>query len=775
MQSIGSGTSVHTVSAGIAGLTPSSIYHYRLTATNANGSGAGNDMTLVTPALLAPAVTTGTAAYLTGTTAVLLGTVNPNGPATQAQFQYGLDTTYGNLTPMQSIASGTSPHTVYASVAGLTPSTIYHFRLTATNANGSGAGNDMTFVTPAITTPVVTTGSASNIGPASATISGSVNPDGSATGAFFQYGMTTSYGMTTPAQSVGSGTSAVPLLANISGLKAGTIYHYQLAAISPAGRGYGADMTFQTLTTPTVSTRAASNVTPVAATLNGLVNPNGSATTVVFEYGLDTTYGSQTNSVVIGSGAASLYAAAAISSLVSGTTYHIRIDAANVSGTTYGNDITFATPVPPPPMVITYPATATGTTGATLNAIFNPEGTPTSVSFQYGLDTTYGSTIAASSVPGGSNTGTQHVSAQLTNLQPATTYHFRAVADGAGIVSGSDRAFTTLFPFGTYAGRYGALLLGASNSGLTIISLTTQGTYTASVRLGNASYSFGGRISQTGTTYGTTRGLELYLEMSATTGAPQVTGSLDGVAQLSFTAEPLFTGTLPAAAYTAYMAPPADPTLPQGIGYGRLTASTAGSIYLVGQLGDNHAFAASGALLMDGTTGILYGTGGGTNSTANDATIETVMGNVLFTSSSGAVNAALAWVKPQTTGTYTPEFIATTVNLVGSAYAAPASGPMITSTTGNVEFANGNLATSPLDIPVTLSSANKIVLSSTASDGLTITITPSSGLFRGSFYDPATHALRSFQGALLQGNLEFGAGVFEGGTEAGSVTIFPQP
>jgi len=403
----------------------------------------------------------------------------------------------------------------------------------------------------------------------------------------------------------------------------------------------------------------------------------------------------------------------------------------------------------------------------------NAKGTPTSVSFEYGLDTNYGSTIAAAPIPGGANTGSQYVSAQLTGLQPATTYHFRAVATGAVTVTGSDQSFTTLFPFASFTGRYGSLLVGVSNtdSGLTIISLTSKGTYSASVRLGTGSYSFAGSVSQSGTAGGTTRGLRLSLELSATTGAPQVTGSLGGIVQEAFATAPLFSGSMPSATYTTYLPAPTDSTLPQGNGYGILTVVPSGSIYFTGELGDAHAFTASGSLLTDGTTGLLYGT-------VAKGAVEIVLGTVLISSSNGEATGTLAWVKPQTTGTYTPDPISTTVNLVGAAYKAPSTGPVITSTIGNAEFAYGDLVTSPLDIPVSLTSANKIITttnSSTTSHGLTISITPSSGLFKGSFYDPTTHALRSFQGVLLQGDFQFGAGVFPGVTEAGSVMLFPPP
>src|SRR5579875_1825462 len=80
------------------------------------------------------------------------------------------------------------------------------------------------------------------------TVSGTVNPNGSTvTGCRFDYGTTTSYGSSVPCpQSVGSGTSPVSVSASLSGLSAGTIYHYRLEATNGSGTGYGSDATFTT-------------------------------------------------------------------------------------------------------------------------------------------------------------------------------------------------------------------------------------------------------------------------------------------------------------------------------------------------------------------------------------------------------------------------------------------------------------------------------------------------------------------------------------------------
>src|SRR5947209_13882120 len=99
-----------------------------------------------------PRATTGTATSIGSTAATLNGTVDPNKQSTTYSFQYGPTTGYGKTTPA-STAKGNAGKSVSASVTGLTPSTVYHFRLTATNASGQSIGKDMTFTTTAAGTP----------------------------------------------------------------------------------------------------------------------------------------------------------------------------------------------------------------------------------------------------------------------------------------------------------------------------------------------------------------------------------------------------------------------------------------------------------------------------------------------------------------------------------------------------------------------------------------------------------------------------------------------
>lgn len=199
----------------------------------------------------APTATTGSASAVTDSQATVAGTVNPQGQLTSYAFQYGTTTAYGQQTALTSAGSGTADAAVRADLAGLTAGTAYHYRVIATNASGTVVGGDQTFRTtgtapPPPPSPSATTGSAVVNG-ASATLAGSVNPNGLLTSYYFEFGTTTAYGTQTAPQSAGSGTSAVSVTSSLSGLAADTTYHYRLVAVGPSGAiSIGADHTFAT-------------------------------------------------------------------------------------------------------------------------------------------------------------------------------------------------------------------------------------------------------------------------------------------------------------------------------------------------------------------------------------------------------------------------------------------------------------------------------------------------------------------------------------------------
>ena len=94
-----------------------------------------------------PKATTGSATAVTQSGAKLNGTVDPNGKATSYHFSYGPTANYGMQTPNSTTGTGTQPVPVTRTLTGLAAGTTYHYRLVASNANGTDTGLDQTFTT----------------------------------------------------------------------------------------------------------------------------------------------------------------------------------------------------------------------------------------------------------------------------------------------------------------------------------------------------------------------------------------------------------------------------------------------------------------------------------------------------------------------------------------------------------------------------------------------------------------------------------------------------
>jgi len=394
-------------------------------------------------AAASPSATTGNAQQVQFASATVTGTVNPGGSATDYHFEYGTSSTYGLQTSAASAGAGTSNVAVQQSLSGLTPKTTYHYRLVASSAGGATTfGLDATFVTSATPAPTVATGAATSVGFASATVAGSLNPEGVPTTYYFQYGTTPGYGTKTAVQSAQPGTSTQAVNDQLTGLAAATIYHYRLVATSAGGTVVGSDATFTTTKTPApvVLTAAPTSVSTTSATVNATVNPSGVATNYYFQYGTTSGYGHDTTTHSAGSGTTATAFSSAVSALTPGTTYHYRVVAVSAGGTVVGHDVTFTTAKTPLPSAVTGPAAAITTTTASLTGTIDPRGAAASYYFLYG---TKSPTVRTASASAGAGSSGVAVSAALADLAPDTTYSYRLVAVGAKTVTGSTRHFTT--------------------------------------------------------------------------------------------------------------------------------------------------------------------------------------------------------------------------------------------------------------------------------------------------------------------------------------------
>jgi hypothetical protein len=309
-----------------------------------------------------PSLATGAApASITRTSAVVSGTVNPEGaPVTFCEFEYGQTEVYGQSVPCSSPheVSGSEPLTGSTAIAvsaelklpGLPPASKVYYRLKAGNGAGYEVDKDQTFYTEALPAPAIGGLPASSVTQSSATLNGTLGTGEALVNYHFEYGTTTAYGLIAPVPDAFTPITSETLALSqpVSGLQAGTTYHYRLVASSPGGTEVkGPDETFTTLSipAPAVATGASEGVGVGSATLTGTVDPHGWDTTYLFQYGTSTTYGSSWPSIEVDMGAleGAQPVVVSVPNLLPDTTYHYRLIATSGGGTSYGPDVTFTT------------------------------------------------------------------------------------------------------------------------------------------------------------------------------------------------------------------------------------------------------------------------------------------------------------------------------------------------------------------------------------------------------------------------------------------------
>jgi len=227
---------------------------------------------------------------------------------------------------------------------------------------------------------------------------------------------------------------------------------------------------------PAATTNAATAIAAASATLNGTVSSNSATTTVVFDYGTDTSYGSTVTAAEspLASSATSAAVTAPISGLICGTTYHYRVRATNSQGTTNGADSSFTTSAcmvcnPPPniPAGVTVSCQCDNFVRATLNPspIFGANWT---------VSTSDGTGILPSIVNPGylrltNNTGNNAKAATVPGIFPAAgnyiSVEFRQYAYNG---SGADGIAVTLSDYSVPAvpGAFGGSLGYAQRTGV---------------------------------------------------------------------------------------------------------------------------------------------------------------------------------------------------------------------------------------------------------------------------------------------------------------------
>jgi hypothetical protein len=375
----GSGTGIY--STHLDNLVPNTTYYIRAFATNAIGTSYGNELSFTTLPQKVPVLATNAIYNISHTTAISGGSITDGGglPIQERGICWSL-TSGPTLLDGKNIQT-TEQANYNAQLSGLTPNTFYYVRAYATNALGTGYGNEITFTTATLSLASITTNGVINISYTSATSGGNVTSDNGSSVTSRGICWATSP-MPTTANSVYSEAGAVGNFnANMTGLTPATTYYVRAFAINGAGTVYGNQQTFTTpaLTAPVLTTKTISGISSNIAGSGGTITSDGGSaiTAKGVCWGLNpvpTIAGNKTNE---GGGSASYNST--MTGLTPLTTYYVRAYATNAIGTTYGNEITFTTtdlvyPGPSAPTIGTSTPAMTGSTTASCGGYISADG-----------------------------------------------------------------------------------------------------------------------------------------------------------------------------------------------------------------------------------------------------------------------------------------------------------------------------------------------------------------------------------------------------------------
>jgi RHS repeat-associated protein len=267
----------------LSGLTGGTGYYYRVKSKDAAGNlTVTGDLTFTTGSV---AISNVAVVGITTSGATINWTTNYN---SDSQVEYGLTTGYGQLAPVTPNPALVTAHS--QALSGLTSDTEYHYQIRSKDSAGNLAvSGDLTFRTGSL---VISTVAAGGVTTSGATITWTTNGNSDSQ---VEYGVDTGYGQlapVTPNPALVTAHSQV-----LSGLTAGTVYHYRVKSSDAGGKlAVSGDFTFTTTQSGSIPLDGLASLSYNAA--NNRINTSG------FEYD---PAGNQTRAVINDSGTQQQY------------------------------------------------------------------------------------------------------------------------------------------------------------------------------------------------------------------------------------------------------------------------------------------------------------------------------------------------------------------------------------------------------------------------------------------------------------------------------------
>jgi hypothetical protein len=326
---------------------------------------------------------------------------------------------------------------------GLLPNTIYYLKTYATNANGIGYGDAMSFTTLPAITATLRTNEVTLITQTTATLGGNITSDGgdTITARGVCYGITVNPTILNSITSDSTGTGI--FTSSLTGLNGNTIYYVRAYATNSVGTQYGNQVSFITSPVlPTITTTTISTITDISAISGG--NITASEGTTVTARGI--CWSTSANPTITDSKTSDSTGAGIFVSLLTGllpnTIYNVCSYATNNVGTAYGNQVSFTTLLLEIPTLTTTAISSITDISAMSGGNITFNGGSVIIAKGIVWNTTGNPTVLDSKTSDGTETGT--FTSSLTGLNGNTSYYVRAYATNSiGTAYGNEISFST--------------------------------------------------------------------------------------------------------------------------------------------------------------------------------------------------------------------------------------------------------------------------------------------------------------------------------------------